>query len=448
MNRYDYDEKNIAASLKKALNDNADVGVVKYLNDAREQKIAHGGADTEMYKGDALSKAAEDYIDTFSKKGIEKVYEARRKAQTENLKQSQFEADKAYDIGSKQIEKSSAEAKRLYLAKNARDKINMEDSLARLGLSRGAERVGDSGYSESARAKLLSDAAEGLRKLYIDEGAAKSELAEKVYKDKQAARDAYAANIDKAYEQQVDDENAYYNMRNNRLAESNRVSESERDFDFKQKTDARDFEHRKETDARDFEYKKETDTRDFEYTKEKDLSEAKARELERKVDTAIKTFEATGEIVSEEQANILGLPVGTKTSDMVKLIKENEISKQKADAEVKTMDFENAYTMFEGTGVITSEKQAEILGAPVGTKFWKYITDYIRANASATSASASYLGAEASKTNAFANVQQAATAMKNAATNEYKAQTDRFNAYADYMDNYYEHFGAGDMYDY
>ena len=430
MNNYDYDERDIAKSLKKAMSNNADIEVVKYLNDARERKIANGGAETAKYADDELSAAAKSYIDSFSKKSSEKIYEAQRKAQAQSLKNAFTEAKRSFESGKNQIETTAAEAKRLYLADSARKKLDLEDSMARLGLSKGEGKKASSGFSESARAMLLSGAAEGLERIYSDEENAKSKLAENIYGKAAEAAERYDKNINESYLNQaaseVSLENNYMNARSDKIAESNRVYENQRDFKAEQERSNRDFEYAKYKDERDFDYKRENT----------------------KFENAMKAFETAGEITTQETADALKLPIGTKTADMIKAVRDYEIENRRIDVQNSNEEFERAYIMFADTGEVMTLRQAEILGVPVGTKYWKYVTDVIRANAAATSAGASVMSARAANTNAAANMQRVAIDQQNADTSKYNSITNRFDTLADYIDKKHDRDREDSMYDY
>ena len=404
-NYYAYDEKNIAKNLQKAMSDNADPTVVRYLNEARKKKIASGGEGMQMYKNDNLTQAADEYVQSFKKPDIEKLNEARINLQKNRLKQAYAKIQNMYDSGLDAVSEAGAEARRLAAAEEMKIRFDTEDMLAKAGLGRGAYSKASSGFSESARAKLVSDAAEKIIDTYKDEQAKKMALASEAVKAISEAEQNYTQNADKAYSQLESDsielDNNDKNMRAKLMDMASQNRHNERDFD----------------------YTKQSDMYEREYQKERDEKEFARKQSQQEYDNAMSAFEMTGVINTQRQAEILGLPIGTRSEYMEDLAYRK--AKDEADAKdaKDQAEFDRAYSMFTSTGVVQSSKQANVLGVPVGTTYWEYVleksraeTAKISANASQTSANASVMSARASQTNAAANY-------KNAQTNEKNAQT-------------------------
>lgn len=412
-NYYDYDSANIAKSLQKAMSNNADASVVKYLNDVRKKKIKDGGAEMAQYRDDNLTRAADEYVESFDKTNVEKVNEARREAQKNSLRRAYENIYKNYETAAESIEQSGSEARRNIAAKSQKDRFDTENMLATLGLGRGAYEKSSSGASESARVKLISDAAEKIMQTYKDEQAQTANAA-------QTAANA-AAKVEEEY------------MKNNNDAYSQLESDMiERDDNFqKNRLDMMQLASDNRHDERDFDYKTETDRRDFEYTKQKDeyekeskLREEQENKAQREFDNAMSTFEMTGVITTSEQSRILGLPIGTKSEFMENLTYQKTVNSAQIANEAQQSEFDRNYTMFRDVGSVITSEQARVLGVPVGTKYWQYVESMIRANAAATSANASVMSAQASQTNAAANYKDAQTNVQKAKISEQNAKVN------------------------
>ena len=430
-NNYTYDPENIAESLKKAMSQNADVSVVKYLNNARKEKIASGGAGTAMYKNDALTKAADEYEKRFEKPDVSKLYEARRANLAEGLKNAHSAAKKAYDASVAAAGDDYSEARRLYVADEYKKGLNVEAGLARVGLGRGNANAATSGVGESARVKMLADSGEGLRKLYKDEADTKQELSNQLSKQYNDAYEKYSDALDKTYADQVQDsldtDKNYQSNRLENLKLNDTRQESDRDFEFEKSKTFSENEYNKaykafeatgvitsEAQAEILGIPKGSESLDMAKVKREIATEERKLELDEKklvFDQALELFSETGEVTSEEQADVLGLKVGDTTLDAEKLAFDITYSQKKLDNEETATAFENAYSLFEAVGSVTTQAQADVLGIPVGTKYWKYVTDSVRANAAAQ--------------NASSNSVKAGAAAQNANTNTYKSETDR-----------------------
>lgn len=399
-NYYNYDGGNVAKTLQKAMSNNADASVVKYLNDVRKKKIKDGGESMAMYEDDNLTRAADEYVQSFEKTNLEKLSEARREAQKNSLQRAYENIYNTYSDAEQSIEKSGAEARRMIAAQGEKERFETEDALAKAGLGRGAYQKSTSGFSESARVKLASDAAEKIMQTYKDEQEQKMLAASQASEAVSAAEKEYMQNTDKAYaelEEGVlarDDEFQNRRIKLMELAAQNRQ------------------------DERDFDYEKETN----EYNRASEEKKAENEMSQREFDNAMSTFEMTGVITTQRQAQILGLPVGTKSEFMENLTYQKTKDAAELENEKAKTVFDQNYNMFKDVGVVTSEKQAQILGVDIGTKYWQYVEAMMRANAAQTSAGASYLSAKASQTNAAANYKDAVTNESNA---QVKAEESR-----------------------
>ncbi len=374
-NNYTYDPENIAKALQRAMSQNAAPSVVKYLNNARKEKIASGGESTAMYEGDALTKAADEYENRFAKSDVSKLHEARRNSLTEGLKNAHQAAKNIYENGVKASDEDYSEARRLFIADAHKKNLDTEEGLARLGLGMGASNGATSGIGESARVKMLSDAAEGLRKLYADEAKTKNDLSGKLADDYYKAYEKYSEGIDKTYYDQSQD-----SLEADKAYTDNKISLLKVN-DTRQQSD------------RDFEYEKQTNNEKSEFEK------------------AYKAFEATGAVQGQEQADVLGLNVGDTTLEAEKIAFENAYHEKQLENDDEKEEFDNAYALFEAVGIVATQEMADILGIPIGTRYWKYVTDSVKANASSV--------------NASANSSRAAATQQNANTNTYKSETDR-----------------------
>lgn len=427
VNYYDYDKNDIAKSLQMAMSQNADPTVVKYLNDERKAKIAAGGEALGEYRDDSLTKAADDYVLSYNKTNVDKLHQARRDAQTEGLKQAHQAARSTYADAAASASADYANARRLYLADAAKKQIDTEGSLARLGLGRGINSKATSGFGESARAMLLSDAAEGLRELYTDEQKAKGALASDMQESMSAANEKYLENVDESYRDQASDtlsaDKNHSDARLELLAINQKQKDSDRDFEYGKNQDTYNnaFDMfvktgRVETpeQAQILGLEVGATTESFKRFEQEVLNDASTREMEERkqiFNEAFSLLGETGRVETPEQAAVLGLPVGTTTLDAEKLAYEISYSERKFASEEEQRKFENMYKMFGGVGIVTTPEQAEVLGVKVGTTYWQYITDKIRANASAT--------------NAAANIQGVAVDRIEADNDTYKNKTDR-----------------------
>ncbi len=376
-NNYSYDEENIAKKIIEVINESGDPNAVKYLNDERNRKIEEGGEATAGYKDDYISRAAESYIKSFEEPDTDKLFKARETVHADNLKKAYQNAGVSLSRGKEENAKAASNKRRLYLADANKKELDTEEALARLGLGKGVKNRASSGFGESARLSLLSDAAEKLNEIYDSERQENLKLEDDYLNKITEAEKAYSEGMDNVY---------------------------------KDKTDT--------------EIKKDTDNKDLRLSL---IKENNALNKD-KFNNAFEAFVKTGAVKNEAQAEILGVPVGTTSVEYEKLA--FEIAKENTRASEEA--FNEAFKMFEGSGVILTQAQAEILGAPVGTQYWPYITGIINANASARSSQASALNAESNYMNAQTNKTSVGIDAIRAENERYKNETDRLRFNYDY----------------
>lgn len=340
---YSYDEDNIAKKIIEVINESGDPNQVKYLNDERNRKIEEGGEATAVYKDDYVSRAAESYVKSFEEPDTEKLFAARESVHADNLKRAYENAGVKLLHGKEENAKDASNKRRLYLAEANKKELDTEESLARLGLGKGIKRNASSGFGESARAYLLSDAAEKLTEIYDSERQENLKLEDEYIDKISDADNKYADNMDKLY---------------------------------KDKTET--------------EITTDKDNKDLRLSLIKENNDINETDFNNAMDLFIKT----GTVETEEQAALLGLPVGTTSLEFEELA--FEIAKENTRASEE--EFNQAFKVFSGAGVILTEEQADILGAPVGTHYWQYITGIIGANASALNAESNYIDAQSNKT--------------------------------------------------
>lgn len=406
INYYNYDRNNIAKTLQKAMSNNADVTVVKYLNDVRKRKIADGGEEMSRYANDNLTRAADEYVESFRNANIEKINEARREAQKMSLQRAYDNIVSNYEAAEKSIEKSGSEARRAISASAHKDNVDTVDMLANLGLGGGAYANNKSGAAESAKVKLASDAAEKIMDTYNEEQSKKANAAQAAQSAMAAAEKEYMQNTDEAYSQLESDV-----LSGNDSWQERRIKQMELSAD-------------NGRDERDFDYTKEKDAYERAYNERKDAYEAAEKRQQQAFDNAMSAFEMTGVVSTEEQAEILGLPVGTKSEFMENLAYQKTLDNAELETVKQQQEFERNYNMFKDVGAVVSQSQAKVLGVPVGTQYWQYVEGMMRANASVVSANASATSASAAQTNAQANYRNSLTNAKNAQTNAFSAQMD------------------------
>ena len=123
------------------------------------------------------------------------------------------------------------------------------------------------------------------------------------------------------------------------------------------------------------------------------MREAQAKRF----DNALNAFKATGVINTQEMADALGLPMGTKTlsredfenqstymwSEYNRDLEwhEEEMRAKEAAAAKKAAssggskgkDFDDYYNLFKAVGEVITKEMANALGLPMGTKYWQYV---------------------------------------------------------------------------
>lgn len=404
MNYYEYDKNDIAKSIKKAMNESADPAAVQYLLDERNKKINAGGAQYGQYQDDALTKSANEYIKKYSASGdVDSIYEAQRELAVNNLIEAGKRNTDAYNSGIAANRNAYAEARNGMYSAYRRSALSNEENLAALGLGRGASKSASSGFGETSR---------------------------------MAQNTAYQNNLYNSYKNQADDIGALTRdyMENQAKAQQN-YNDIVGGLAEKQ-----------------VEYK---------YQEQKDRIAENHYITENKYERALEKLKLTGVVTDEQQAETLGLEVGTTTAEYEDMVFANNMDLRKFDSEEEQRAFDNslairkfeseneqnlferAYELFKSTGKIINENMASVLGIPVGTEYWEYViaaknanTNYLNytvksrnASASASRASAS---ASAAATNARIKYLNYEVDKQNADTNRYKAETDRMKLTGEY----------------
>ena len=108
---------------------------------------------------------------------------------------------------------------------------------------------------------------------------------------------------------------------------------------------------------------------------------------------------------------------------------ENSITMRKLESDEQKELFEQAYKLFAGAGVVTNQYIADILGIPVGTKYWQYVIGQ-------QNASTAYLNYTVNSRNASTAATKAQNDYEidkiNADTKAFEAETDRIELRGEY----------------
>lgn len=379
--RYEYDEADIAKSLIKAMQTGAPKDEVRYYLDRRNEKIASSPAYAG-YANDSVTRQAREYLraepETLYPE-VDRLYDARRQRAADALQRA-FDSNEAdYHAGVDSMRRNYDDARAAYAHENLLASRASEEALAAQGLSRGAYQAPSSGYGETARLALALDSQNALQSLDADEREASDALSRDFRNKNAQALDTYADVLDNLESEQAA---AIFAQRN-------------ADRDYGLKTDTLDTQNSQW--EREFAYQKQQDAANQAYQADRDR-----REL------AYQLFVDTGEVLTEAQAEALGIPVGTRTADFKQAVLEAELARRQFESETQEQRFRQAYDLFASAGSVLNEQMAQILGIPVGTPYWQYVidlrqadldsaraqTDALRAQSDALRAQASYLTAQ------------------------------------------------------
>lgn len=378
---YYYDDKDIAATLKRAIAQGASYDEVDRLLNARNRKIDAGGAALAQYKNDDLTREAEAYLASRREHpgvDLEKFQAAREQAAADNLRSAGQSHFRNYSMGVKAAETDAQQREKELYNAYRRDAIGKEELLANGGLGRGAAAP-SSGYGESARTATYLGYQNALAQVREQESRQKADLfaqymdamdeSQRTYGDK---RDAIAKDYADKHIDQLNADREYL------------LRESEHDVSVNQFNQTFDASRKDAADARTA----------AEAARADDAAQAK-------FDNAMQTFKETGRVTTQAEADILGLPVGTKTmardafeddsthmwSTYVRDLEwhaEEMAYKNRAlnvksssggggSSKVSNQVFENNYELFKAVGEVVTEEMSEVLGLPVGTQYWQYV---------------------------------------------------------------------------
>lgn len=384
MSYYDYDEKDIAKTLKKAMSQGAAYDDVKLLLDARNEKINAGGKDMEKYRNDSITLQARNYLESKLKNSrgynVDKLYEARENAVAENLKIANRKNKSAF-------ERADAETKKRYgdqrdnLKKAYRaDALSDEERLAAMGLGKGITNKPSSGYGESARANMFMGYQNSLYDSMAKENAERSANYENYVDAEDKSRTQYNDSMDEIYKQKASDSIEQYNK--DREYDMSR-NEADRAYNLKNQ------QYDRGVMESDRQYAFDSDKEA--YSREQDAYQREKEKNDTEYERAINNFIKTGVVTDDRQAEILGLSKGTKTLEKEKSDNSYELDKQKVAISAakaassgrksgssggskssSSSSFSNAYKLFQSIGYVATNEMSAALGVPIGTTYWQY----------------------------------------------------------------------------
>ncbi|MBE7026106.1 MAG: hypothetical protein E7410_00850 [Ruminococcaceae bacterium] len=394
MGYYDYDKNDVAKSIQQAMDDYASPEVVKYLLNERNKKI-DSDLQYEKYRNDNVTKSAQEYIDRYSGafgKDIDALYQAKSDAAAQRLAEASEKNLQTYNAGALANNQAYDDARKGVYSAYRRSAFGNEEMLAANGLGRGISNAPSSGYGETSRMAQNMAYQNDVYNLYKGQNDAQNALVSEYMKGEREALGEYNAALTKLADERIEQAKEQREYRReldkDRIAEAQLVSKSR--------------------------------TQDY--------------------SNALDAFKATGVVQNEEQSQILGIPVGMTTAqyklDMLEFETkeeqrafENAITQQKLLNEQQSDLFERAYELFKSAGSVVSEQMAQILGIPVGTKYWQYVIASKNAASSASNAAASYLTAQ---TNADIKQLDYEIDKQNADTKKYEAETARMKLMGEY----------------
>ncbi len=397
MNYYEYDPSDIAKSIKKAINEKADPAAVEYLLNERNKKI-NTDIGAAQYKGDAVTKSAEAYINKYTgvSNDAQRMYDAKRDIAAKELIELSKQSEQIYNAGVGKVRQTYADNRNDLYSAYRRSSLSNEEGLAAMGLGRGVSNAASSGFGETSRMAQLGAYQNSLYNSYKDEAAAVGALAADFAQSNYDARKTY----------------------NSKLAQIADESVSRLD-----------------------------DNRDYLYKMERDRVEDNTAITTDTYERALEKLNTIGKVTDEEQARILGLSVGDTTADYESMVFENELEMLRFESDEEQRAFENslaekefaneqeqklferAYNLFAGIGRVASEQMAQVLGIPVGTQYWEYVVASKNASSNATSAAASYKNAVTNAELGYLNYE---IDKQNADTNFYEEETNRKKLTGDY----------------
>ncbi len=380
---YDYDKNDIAKSIQQAMDDYASPEVVKYLLNERNKKIDLD-LQYEKYRNDNVTKSAEEYIKRYAgtfDEDIDTLNQARGDAAAERLKEASERNLETYQAGILANNQAYEDARKGVYSAYRRSAFGNEEVLAANGLGRGISNAPSSGFGETSRMAQNMAYQNDIYNLYKSQNDAQNALTSEYMQGERDALKEYNDTLSKIADERIEQAKEGHEYRReldkDRIAEAQLVSK----------------------------------TRTEDYSNALDL------------------FKMTGIVQNEEQAQILGVPVGTTTAQEEQRAFENVLAKKEFENEQARDLFEHAYELFKAAGSVVSEQMAQILGIPVGTKYWEYVIASKNAASSASRAAASSLTAQ---TNADIKWLNYEIDKQNADTKKYEAETDRMKLMGDY----------------
>ena len=385
---YSYKQENIADTLIRAMEQGASYDEVDYLLKQRNRKIENGGEAMAQYKNDDLTKDAQAYLErkiTKPRLDLDAFRAAREETAAENLRLADKRSLHDYQSGINAIDRDAQKKRETLYADYRRDTLVGDEALAANGLGK-AHGKPSSGYGETAKTAMYLGYQNALGQ--IDEKA--DEQKADLYADYQdrrdadrqtyaAARDAIAKETAQQSIDQFNDDREFLLDESKHNVENNHWNQ---EFDYAQKEDAAKRAHDKEMFALESAENREEAVR-----------EAQAKRF----DNALNAFKATGVINTQEMADALGLPMGTKTlsredfenqstymwSEYNRDLEwhEEEMRAKEAAAAKKAAssggskgkDFDDYYNLFKAVGEVITKEMANALGLPMGTKYWQYV---------------------------------------------------------------------------
>lgn len=376
---YDYDKNDVAKSIQQAMDDYASPEVVKYLLNERNKKIDLD-LQYEKYRNDSVTKSAKEYIDRYSGtfgEDIDALYQAKNDAAAEKLREASEKNLQTYKAGVLANNQAYEDARKGVYSAYRRSAFGNEEVLAANGLGRGISNAPSSGFGETSRMAQNMAYQNDVYNLYKGQNDAQNALVGEYMKGERDALKEYNDTLSKIADERI--EQAKEEREYRRELDKDRIAEAQL------------------------------------------VSKSKAEDYS----NALDLFKMTGIVQNEEQAQILGVPVGIATAQEEQRAFENILAQKEFENEQARDLFERAYELFKATGSVVSEQMAQILGIPVGTKYWEYIiasknasTSASRAASSAANADLKYLDYEIDK--------------QNADTKKYEAETERMKLTGDY----------------
>ena len=374
MSYYNYDEKDIASTLKKAMAQGAGYNEVKMLSDARKRKIQTSGGEFAKYNNDYLTQQADAYLASKNpmnyKTNVDHLYSAREKQAADSLRLANKKSKSEYKRGINEVASQYDAARKSLESAYKRNSLINEEQLASNGLGRGGAKNPSSGYGESSRVGMLANYQTNMMNMYANQAADNYKLLENYQTQLDNNKKEYNSEISSIYKDKTDDTISQIDKDRNYALNS---SKADRDYNLKNQ----EFDNSVENEQ----YDRQVEASQTEYEK------------------ALNAFGKTGVVSDENQARILGVPVGTKTVEREEYESTKDLNERKfksdeeqkqyerthpkvtstrskssssSSSSSKSTEFNNAFKLFESIGYVIDENMAAILGIPVGTEYWKY----------------------------------------------------------------------------